>query len=200
MRKQRYGDKARHGQSKTPEHRTWNGMIQRCTDPNSKSWHRYGGRGIKVCERWMRAFGNFLLDMGMRPPNTSLDRINNDGNYEPDNCRWATNAVQNRNRSDNVIIEFAGESLTLTDWATRLGITKQALRFRLHSDEWTLHDALTVAERRHVRGERHKLAKITDAQAAEVIRRRRAGEKLRPLATEFGISEARISKLARRAA
>ncbi len=86
-----------HGRSGTPEHASWKAAIQRCTNPKDKRYSDYGGRGIKVCERWQK-FENFLADMGERPPGTGLDRINNDGNYEPGNCRWATASEQCQNR------------------------------------------------------------------------------------------------------
>jgi hypothetical protein len=81
----------------SPEYTCWHSIIQRCTNPNVHNFEKYGGRGISVCERWLK-FENFLSDMGPRPPKRSVDRINNDGNYEPGNCRWATRVVQMHNQ------------------------------------------------------------------------------------------------------
>lgn len=101
----------------THEYNTWRAMISRCTHPTSRSYSRHGGRGIKVCERWMDSFENFLADMGNRPDGTSIDRINNDGNYEPGNCRWATRYQQMRNTSTNRWISFNGRTETVATWA-----------------------------------------------------------------------------------
>lgn len=111
-----------HGMSKTREFRIWTGMLQRCSNPEVKSFSRYGGRGISVCDRWQQSFESFLADMGRCPgPRSSIDRIDNDGNYEPGNCRWATNEEQANNRRGNTTFVVDGEGVTL---ARLLGDTK----------------------------------------------------------------------------
>jgi hypothetical protein len=84
-------------QKRTTEYQRWHSMRKRCLDPNCPAYKNYGGRGIRICKRWQH-YKNFLSDMGRCPPGKSLDRINNDGDYEPSNCRWATPSQQNRNR------------------------------------------------------------------------------------------------------
>ncbi len=86
-----------HGMYGTREYRSWNMLVQRCTNPANDRWAQYGGRGIQVCQRWLEGFANFYADMGSRPPGTSIDRIDVDGNYEPGNCRWADAKTQARN-------------------------------------------------------------------------------------------------------
>ncbi len=127
----------------TKVYRTWRGMITRCTNDKYPCWKNYGGKGITVCERWL-TFENFLADMG-EPPTAahSLDRINNDGNYEPSNCRWATPKQQARNTSRNRFITFNGQSKTMAEWAEECGIGYMALRARIDYYQWPLERALT---------------------------------------------------------
>jgi hypothetical protein len=126
-----------------PEYAIWNNLIARCTNPNNSRYARYGGRGIVVCERWAADFVNFLADMGRRPsPAHSIDRIDNDCGYGPDNCRWATRKEQCRNRSSSRFLEFRGEAKTSAEWAEDLGIGQSTLHFRLKQG-WSVERALT---------------------------------------------------------
>lgn len=126
---------------KSPEYRTWVAMRQRCTNPNNKNYNLYGERGIKVCRRWW-SFKSFIADMGRRPEGHTLDRIDGNGGYNKNNCRWATPTTQNNNSSNCRFIEHKGEVLTLTKWAIKLGISTPTLHERLR--KWTKERALTT--------------------------------------------------------
>ena len=117
----------------TPTYNSYLAMHQRCSNPNNIGWHRYGGRGIKVCKRW-KSYDNFYEDMGERPENTTLDRMDNDKDYQPDNCVWATPRVQGRNKSSNHIVTLNGVEMCITDAASMLNVSTTCILYRLDHD------------------------------------------------------------------
>ena len=126
------------------EYSTWSSTKQRCENRNSRAYAAYGGRGIAMCERWRTSFSAFLEDMGPRPSKEhSLDRIDNDGDYSPENCRWAISKEQNRNTRQNRQITFGGVTKTLSEWAEDVGIHWSTLYYRLVLKEWPIKRALT---------------------------------------------------------
>lgn len=136
------GNKTRtHGLSRTPLYQQWAAMLRRCENPNSTKYADYGGRGIKVCERW-HSFPNFLADMGQPANGLELDRINNNGHYESANCRWVTRREQMQNTRANRVIEFNGERKTLTAWAKARDLTVGTLWSRLNTCDWSVEKAL----------------------------------------------------------
>lgn len=119
-------------------------MKQRCENAMGPRFRDYGGRGIVVCEQWRASFAAFLVDMGRRPsPDHSLDRIDNNGNYEPGNCRWATRVEQARNRSNARLLTLDGTTLNLAVWAEMQGIQEATIRARITRRGWSVSDALT---------------------------------------------------------
>ena len=118
-----------------PVYHTWRGMIERCRNPGHVRWHRYGGRGTMVCERW-KNFWSFVADMGERPAGTTLDRIDNDKGYYPENCRWSTKGVQRRNGLRVVWVEHRGRTLCVDDWAALIGVHRTTLRSRAEVRDW----------------------------------------------------------------
>lgn len=120
-----------HQMEHSPTHVSWRGMLERCANPNHKGWPRYGGRGIEVCERWRDSFSDFLADMGERPDGCSIDRIDNNKNYEPGNCRWATLHEQASNKSNNVYMEIDGVRRTISEWSRITGISVKNISRRL---------------------------------------------------------------------
>lgn len=120
-----------HGETRTSEHGVWQAMITRCENPNVQGFENYGGRGIRVCDRWRNDFAAFLADMGRRPsPTHSIDRIDVNGNYEPSNCRWATKKEQARNKRNNRLITINGETRCVAEWAERLGCKPAVVVYR----------------------------------------------------------------------
>ena len=130
---------------------SWRSMRQRCKLITSPGYEHYGGRGISVCDVWNKSFNSFLRDMGIRPENATLDRIDVNGNYEPNNCRWVSWKEQARNKRNNVYLEFNGEKLTLQDWSKKLGIRTNTLTQRYRSG-WDVESMLTAPEGSTYRG------------------------------------------------
>jgi hypothetical protein len=143
LRKEK-NNNTRHGCSKhghvTKTYATWQRMIRRCCSQKDKRWKDYGGRGISVCDRWADSFENFLKDMGEAPDGHSIDRIDNNGNYEPSNCRWATNKEQTRNKRTNVLITYQGRTQCVAAWAEEWGINRATLGDRLKAG-WSVDKA-----------------------------------------------------------
>ncbi len=131
-----------------PDRNTWASMNARCYNSNSPDFVYYGGRGIKVCEQWQRPHGypNFIADMGGRPKGKTLDRINPEGDYTPENCRWATRRKQQNNRRYTRFVSYAGETLPLGDWSRRIGIKRNVLWNRLYLYCWTVGQSLGFEE------------------------------------------------------
>lgn len=128
---------------KTSEYHTWASMIGRCTRPSDPVYFRYGGRGIRVCKRWM-AFENFIADMGVKPsPDLTIERDDNDGNYEPENCRWATRKEQCNNRRTSHFIEHGSRRLTAAQWGEETGIDSMTLLARLRRG-WSEEKTITT--------------------------------------------------------
>lgn len=143
----RDGARTTHNLSGAPEYHVWVSIKQRCLNSKEPGFRFYGGRGIKVCERWMR-FEHFYADMGPRPsPELSIDRINNDGDYEPGNCRWATSKQQKRNQRRNRIVTHDGRQMTIAEACELTGMTHALVSERLKRG-WSTERALSAPPRK----------------------------------------------------
>lgn len=136
-----------HGKVGSRIYKIWNGMTQRCTNPKTPKWHLYGGRGITVCERWLK-FENFYADMGDCPPGKSIDRKDPDGGYCKENCRWATGYEQSANQRKALLLEYRGKKMTSAGWAREPEIQQRGLKhwviWRRMLRGWSAYQALTV--------------------------------------------------------
>lgn len=146
-----HGHTSRRNPSKSgysPTYQCWQSMLQRCYHASQDSYYLYGGRGIEVCDRWRDSFENFLADMGERPQGTTLDRFpDKDGNYEPGNCRWATDLEQANNKRNNISVTIEGECKTLTQWARLNGISMGCVYTRIFRLGWDAERAVTTPAR-----------------------------------------------------
>lgn len=138
----RHGHCMKHSGVESSTYRSWRAAHGRCYNPNDKMYHRYGGRGITMCERWLD-FANFLADMPAKPNGATIERIDSDKGYEPANCRWATRSEQNRNKSDNRIITLYGKAMCLADWhrVVQSEISYKGVHLRLKRG-WTEKEAI----------------------------------------------------------
>lgn len=136
--------RATHAMSGNYTYSSWQAMKSRCYDKNDKDYPRWGGRGITVCDEWKNSFVQFYKDMGERPSGHTIDRINNEGNYEPENCRWAIAKTQSNNTRKNYFIEYMGRIQTAKQWAEELGnVEYKTILYRLRNG-WDTHEALTT--------------------------------------------------------
>lgn len=136
-----------HGLTDSPEYKVWCGMKRRCYNKNEKCYERYGARGITVCDRWLHSFENFLADMGARPSaKHTIDRIDNNNSYSPDNCRWILHVDQCANRRSNVVICYNNETRILSEWAKITGLNPSTIKMRLKLG-WSPEKALTQPTR-----------------------------------------------------
>lgn len=141
-RSQKHGHSPRSG--KTPEYVVWRNMLSRCCDPKNHRFSDYGGRGIRVCDRWQRSdgFSNFIKDMGRKPGKRhTLDRKDNSGDYSPDNCRWATPIEQANNTRVSRFVRYHGRLITIADLAREVGMTYNKLYARIHACGWSAEAA-----------------------------------------------------------
>lgn len=135
----RHGHGCKGKESKT--YQTWHSMLNRCRNEHCEKWKDYGGRGITVCERWLQ-FVNFLADMGERPAGMMIERIDNNGNYEPSNCRWATRKEQGRNKRNNFLVAYEGRTQCLSAWSEELNMPTGLIQQRLARLNWPIDRAL----------------------------------------------------------
>jgi hypothetical protein len=142
-----------HVMTKSRVYKIWTGMHSRCKIPSATGYKNYGGKGVSVCERW-NSFENFLSDMGDAPDGMSIDRKDSTGNYEPENCKWATRKEQNRNQFDLPMFEYKGKTQCLSAWAEEVGSTFGTIKARLNNG-WTFCKAIETpirAHKQYVRG------------------------------------------------
>jgi hypothetical protein len=152
--------KTTHGEARpstrTAEYRTWSHIITRCHCPTSDVYHRYGGRGIYVCDRWLHSYEAFLEDMGRKPtPLHTIERIDNDGPYCKENCRWATNKEQAQNKRTTLWITFNGETKRMTEWIAIIGLKRPTVQKRMRMG-WSIERTFTTPIDPSYRRERKK--------------------------------------------
>lgn len=182
----------KHGLCYTPEYRIWANMISRCYCPTASHFSHYGARGITVCERWLNSFKAFYEDMGPRPtPQHTLERLDNDGPYSPENCVWATKRAQAQNRRSNIYLTFDGKTMCVSEWARVLGTGVQTLFNRLRHG-WPVEKALSTRPAAQLSG------KLTAEMVKEIRSRVASGESRRTVAANFNVSVEMVREIVKR--
>lgn len=171
------------------EESSYRNMMSRCTNPKATGYEHYGGRGIEVCERWNGSFANFLEDMGERPEGTTLERVDVDGDYCKDNCRWATPTEQARNKSDNHYIAYNGEVKTLQEWSEVVNLKPNTILYRLRRG-WPVEQALGYS----ARPTQTKPSRLSEDEWMEVASLRKDGYTTLQLGEMFSIDPSQVSR------
>jgi len=174
------------------EESSYRNMMSRCYNQNATGYKYYGGRGIKVCDRWLESFFNFYEDMGERGEGESLDRIDVHGNYGPHNCRWANSVTQIRNSRTATQITYRGVTKCITEWAVDLGLKSNTLVYRLKRG-WSLDEALGGGKR-----ERKRRLKLSQEQVLDMISFLDNGGSQVDFANQVGIDSSNVSRLYRK--
>ncbi len=184
-----------HGQTKTEIYQIWAMMVARCYDPNVRSFPRYGGRGIAVCDRWRESFASFASDIGPRPSRKhSLDRYpNRDGNYEPGNVRWATQKEQMHNSRVVQRVAFCNRIMSIDEFSAITGIKRSTVASR-RARGMSPEEIIAFCPKRVSPVNR----RLSDSQVSSLIRDRMNGDKLKVLAARYGLSESGVSLIANR--
>ncbi len=136
----------KHGLTGTGTYVSWQAMLSRCYNSNNSSFFEYGGRGITVCDAWRFSFENFYSDMGERDYEASIERINTNGNYEPENCKWAYPEEQNVNTRHNHFLTFNKETLTISQWSRKTGLSQSIISDRIRVNKWSIEKTLTMPQ------------------------------------------------------
>lgn len=189
-----------HGGSRTTEYNTWHSMIQRCNNKNSTSFFKYGGKGIFVCESWLK-FENFIADMGSSPSlKHTLDRIDGTKGYYKENCRWASYAEQNRNTTRNRNYTFSGKTQCLRDWATELGISFNTLVGRFNRG-LSVKEAFTgnfEAREKMSFGSSNGSSKLHESDIQQIFNFSAQGLTQQQIGDQFGVDRVSIGRILRR--
>lgn len=181
-----------------PEYSVWIGIKKRCFKKDYPDYHLYGGRGIAICKQWAADFETFFRDMGPRPsPKHSIDRIDNDGNYEPGNCRWATPKEQNYNRRVNRFVTIGGVTRRISDWCQMFGITPRIANSRIVRYGWDEIRAITtpVMKADRMSGESNPSHKLSSSDVIEIRRLVASGKSKTSVAKQFAIHFSSVKRI-----